>query len=49
MPKSDTISEDVDEKAKDEALETAESEDTKELETEVKKSPKKAKDTESET
>jgi large subunit ribosomal protein L17 len=49
LPKSDTISEDVDEKAKDEALKTAESEDTKEVETEVKKSPKKAKDTESET
>ena len=49
LPESDTISEDVDEKAKDEALETAESEDTKEVETEVKKSPKKAKDTESET
>ena len=49
LPETDTISEDVDEKAKDEALETAESEDTKEVETEVKKSPKKAKDTESET
>ena len=49
LPETDTVSEDVDEKAKDEALETAESEDTKELETEVKKSPKKAKDTESET
>jgi len=49
LPETDTVSEDVDEKAKDEALETAESEDTKEVETEVKKSPKKAKDTESET
>jgi large subunit ribosomal protein L17 len=49
LPESDTISEDVDEKAKDETLETAESEDTEEVETEVKKSPQKSKDTESET
>lgn len=49
LPESDAISEDVDEKAKDEALKTAESEDTKEVETKVKKSPKKAKDTKSET
>jgi large subunit ribosomal protein L17 len=51
LSESDTISEDVDEKAKDEALELGsdESEKTEEVETEVKKSPKKAKDTEPET
>ncbi len=49
LSESDTISEDVDEKAKDEALGSDESEKTEDVETEVKKSPKKAKDTESET
>ena len=49
LSESDSISEDVDEKAKDEALGSDESEKTEEVETEVKKSPKKAKDTESET
>ena len=49
LSESDTISEDVDEKAKDEALGSDESEKTEEVETEEKKSPKKAKDTESET
>ena len=48
-PESDTISEDVDEKAKDEALGSDESEKTEDVQIEVKKSPKKAKDTESET
>jgi large subunit ribosomal protein L17 len=49
LSESDTISEDVDDKAKDETLETAESEETEEVETKVKKAPKKAKDTESDT
>ena len=48
LSESDTISEDVDEKAKDEVLGSDESEKTEEVETEVKKSSKKAKDTESE-
>ena len=45
---SDTISEDADDEAGDETLESTESEETEEVETEVKKSPKKTKDTESE-
>ncbi|MBU1161002.1 MAG: hypothetical protein KKF96_00475, partial [Proteobacteria bacterium] len=45
---SDTISEDADEKAGDETLESAESEETEEVKTEVKKPPQKTKDTESE-
>ncbi|MDH3880472.1 MAG: 50S ribosomal protein L17 [Desulfobacteraceae bacterium] len=45
---SDTISEDADDEAGDETLESAESEETENVETEVKKPPKKAKDTESE-
>lgn len=49
LSESDTISEDLDEKIEDEALESDESEKTEGVETEVKKSPKKAKDTESET
>lgn len=49
LSESDTISEDVDDKSKDEILETAESEETEEVETKVKKSPKKAKDTDPET
>ena len=49
LSESDTISEDVDDKAKDATLETAESEETEEVETKVKKAPKKAKDTESDT
>ena len=48
LSESDTISEEVDEKAEELASETAESEETEEVETKVKKSPKKAKDTESE-
>jgi large subunit ribosomal protein L17 len=49
LSKSDTTSEDVDDKAKDGTLETSESEETEEVETKPKKAPKKAKDTESET
>ena len=49
LSESDTTSEDVDDKAEDETLETAGSEETKEVETKPKKAPKKAKDTESET
>ena len=45
---SDTISEDADDEAGDETLESAESEETEKVETEVKKPPQKAKDTESE-
>ena len=45
---SDTISEDADEKVGDETLESAESEETEEVETEVKKPLEKTKDTESE-
>ena len=46
--KSDTISEDADEKDKDETLGSADSEETEDVETEVKKPPQKTKDTESE-
>lgn len=45
---SDKIIEDVDDKTGDEILESAESEETKEVKTEVKKPPKKTKDTETE-
>ena len=45
---SDTISEDLDDKASDETLESAESEETEKIETEIKKPPEKTKDTESE-
>ena len=44
---SETISEDADEKVVDEILESAESEETKEVEAEVKEPPKESKDTES--
>ncbi|MBW2603250.1 MAG: 50S ribosomal protein L17 [Deltaproteobacteria bacterium] len=45
---SDTISEDADEKAGDENLKSAESEETEEVDTEVEKPSKKTKDTEPE-
>jgi len=45
---SDTISEDAKEKAKDETLEPAESEETEDVAAEAKKPPKKTKETESE-
>jgi len=45
---SDTISEDLDDRASDETLESAESEETEKIETEIKKPPEKTKDTESE-
>ena len=45
---SDTISEDADETAKDVTLESAESEETEDVEAEVKKPAQKTKDTESE-
>jgi large subunit ribosomal protein L17 len=48
LSESDTISEDLDEKASDETLESVESEETEKIETEVKKPPEKTKDTESE-
>jgi len=46
---SDTISEDLDEKASEETLESAESEETEKIETEIKKPSEKTKGTESET
>jgi len=49
LSESDTISEEVDEKAKEVTLEEAGPEETEEVETGVKKSLKKAKDTDSET